>query len=50
MSEAVYNACRSKKELVMIPGAGHGLAYAIEPDRYVEELYDFFGPDCSYQK
>ena len=31
-------------------GAGHGLAYAVEPDRYVEELYDFFGPECSYQK
>ena len=50
MSRENYEACASRKKLVTIPGAGHGLAYAIEPDRYVEELYDFFGPECSYQK
>ena len=50
MSKENFEACPSRKRLVTIPGAGHGLAYAIEPDRYVEELYDFFGPDCSYQK
>ena len=50
MSEENFAACPSRKHLVTIPGAGHGLAYAIEPDRYVEELYDFFGPECSYQK
>ena len=50
MSKENFKACPSRKRLVTIPGAGHGLAYAIEPDRYVEELYDFFGPDCSYQK
>ena len=50
MSVENFEACPSRKRLVTIPGAGHGLAYAIEPDRYVEELYDFFGPDCSYQK
>ena len=50
MSQENFEACASRKHLVTIPGAGHGLAYAVEPDRYVEELYDFFGPECSYQK
>ena len=50
MSKENFEACPGRKRLVTIPGAGHGLAYAIEPDRYVAELYDFFGPECSYQK
>ena len=50
MSVENFEACGGRKRLVTIPGAGHGLAYAVEPDRYVEELYDFFGPECSYQK
>ena len=50
MSRENFEACASRKRLVTIPGAGHGLAYAVEPDRYVEELYDFFGPECSDQK
>ena len=50
MSQENFEACASRKHLVTIPGAGHGLAYAVEPDRYVEELYNFFGPECSYQK
>ena len=50
MSRENFEACSGRKRLVTIPGAGHGLAYAVEPDRYVEELYDFFGPECSYQK
>ena len=50
MSQENFEACASRKHLVTIPGAGHGLASAVEPDRYVEELYDFFGPECSYQK
>ena len=50
MSVENFEACGGRKRLVTIPGAGHGLAYAVEPDRYVQELYDFFGPECSYQK
>ena len=50
MSRENFDACAGRKHLVTIPGAGHGLAYAVEPDRYVEELSDFFGPECSYQK
>ena len=47
MSRANFEACASHKRLVTIPGAGHGLSYAVEPERYLEELYDFFGPECS---
>ena len=50
MSRVNFEACGGRKRLVTIPGAGHGLAYAVEPDRYVEELYDFFGPDCSHSE
>ena len=50
MSRENFEACAGRKQLVTIPGAGHGLAYAVEPDRYVEELSDFFGPECSYQE
>ncbi|MBQ7034811.1 MAG: prolyl oligopeptidase family serine peptidase [Clostridia bacterium] len=47
MSEAVCNACRSKKELVRIPGAGHGLAYPVAPEKYVDAMKAFFYPEKS---
>lgn len=48
MSQSNFEACASEKKLVTIPGAGHGLSFAVEPERYLEELYAFFGPECSY--
>lgn len=42
MSEINYNACSSKKRLVIIKGAGHGLCYLVEPDTYISELNDFY--------
>ena len=50
MSHANFEACASRKRIVTIPGAGHGLSYAIDPDGYVKELYEFFGPECSYKE
>lgn len=50
MSKACFDACASRKQLVTIPGAGHGLSYAVEPDRYVETLKEFFGPEASFQE
>ncbi len=41
MSEENYNACKTEKELVLIDGAGHGLAYVIAPDKYLETLTRF---------
>lgn len=43
MSREMYEACVSKKRLVTVPGAGHGLSYPVEPARYLSELRDFFG-------
>ena len=42
MSHTNYKACASKKRLVTMAGAGHGLAYPADPARYLEELHQFF--------
>lgn len=41
MSVDCFNACASQKKLVTIEGAGHGLAYPINPQKYVSSLADF---------
>ena len=43
MSRINYEACPSKKHLVTIPGAGHGLSYPVDPELYLKEAKDFFG-------
>ena len=48
MSNLCYDACASRKQLVVIPGAGHGLSYAVEPEKYLQTLGDFFGKDASH--
>lgn len=50
MSIRNYEACASRKELVLIPGAGHGLCYPVARDHYVETLTAFFGPEASLQE
>ena len=42
MSWENYNACVAPKRMVVIPGAGHGLAYIMDPDRYLQEMAEFF--------
>lgn len=42
MSQLNYDACQSKKKLVLIPGAGHGLSYPVAPERYLAEVDSFF--------
>ena len=44
MSQKNYDACPSRKRLVTIPGAGHGLCYLIDPDGYLQALREFFDP------
>lgn len=44
MSRACFEACASKKKLVTVPGAGHGLAYLVDPELYLTSLAEFF-PD-----
>ena len=49
MSRENFEACIAKKRLVIMPDADHGLCYPVEPERYVQELKDFFGEDASYK-
>ncbi len=50
MSRINYEACTSKKKLVIIPRAGHGLSYPVAPDTYLNALREFFGEEASYQE
>ena len=42
MSEINYEACASRKKIVIIKNAGHGLCYLCEPDTYLNSLKEFF--------
>ena len=42
MSVKNYEACASRKKLVIIKGAGHGLAYVVDKEKYLKELKEFF--------
>ncbi len=43
MSAESYNACASKhKYLLKIEGAGHGLAFPVAQEKYIEEMRAFF--------
>ena len=42
MSVENYNKCKTKKQLVTITGAGHGLCYVKDPEKYLLELENFF--------
>ena len=50
MSSENYEACCSEKRLVTFPRAGHGLSYPAEPERYVNEVREFFRPILGDQK
>ena len=42
MSQHNHDACVSRKRLVVVPGARHGLSYPVDPDTYVREMKNFF--------
>ena len=42
MSEQNFEACAAKKKLVIIKGAGHGLAYPVDKEHYLKEAKEFF--------
>lgn len=48
MSRENYDACIARKCLVTVPGAGHGLSYPADPERYIRTLLEFFGPEASH--
>ncbi len=41
MAREIYDACRSEKELLTVPSAGHGLSYLIDSQLYEETVNDF---------
>lgn len=43
MSREMYDACPTKKQLVTVPGAGHGLSYPVAPEAYLAAMKEFFG-------
>ena len=47
MSEKMYDACMSRKQLVKVPGAGHGLSFPVDQEGYLKEAKAFFGPEAS---
>ena len=42
MSRRNYEACNSRKFLLTVEGADHGLAFPKDPEGYLEKLYGFF--------
>ncbi|MBQ6823873.1 MAG: alpha/beta hydrolase [Clostridia bacterium] len=42
MSERLYEACPSRKKLILIPGAGHGLAFPADQEKYIQEMRGFY--------
>ena len=42
MSKKLFDVTKSKKKLVTIKNAPHGVSYLVDPDYYVEELNKFF--------
>ncbi len=43
MSRVNFDACPTRKKLITVPGAGHGLSYILASERYINELKEFFG-------
>lgn len=43
MSEENFSVCQSKKRLVTVKGAGHGLAFPVDQNLYLREMKEFFG-------
>ena len=42
MSVHNYESCTGPKRMVTVKGAGHGMAYLVDPQNYLSEVADFF--------
>ena len=42
MSKRNYDACATRKEFVTVPGAGHGVCYVVDKEKYLSALRSFF--------
>lgn len=50
MSQRCYDACSSRKQIVLVPGAGHGLSYPMDVEGYLKEARAFFGPEAAWSE
>lgn len=51
MSRQLFEACASRrKQLITVPGAGHGLSFPVDQEYYLQTLREFFGPEASCQQ
>lgn len=41
MSKQLFEECTSKKQILIIPNAGHGLAYPVQKDEYINSIKIF---------
>jgi len=42
----VYDACPTAKDILVIEGAGHGEAYAMDPELYFNTVFGFISANC----
>ena len=42
MTYANYKACASEKDLLIIPGAEHGMSYFVDPKKYEKKIKEFW--------
>ncbi len=47
MSRENYDVCSSRKRLVTVPDADHGLAYICDPEGYCQAVREFFDEPCA---
>lgn len=47
MVQQLYDACSAEKELLVVPGAGHGLAYSSDRAGYIQAVAQFIGKHIS---
>jgi len=45
MSRICFDACASRKRLVTVPGAGHGLSFPVDQEGYITAAREFFHPE-----
>ena len=42
----VYEACPTTKDILVVEGAGHGEAYAMDPELYFDTVFSFIEENC----
>lgn len=47
MSRENFDACASRKKLMTVPGAAHGLSYPVAQGQYLQAVGEFFDPKTS---